>query len=69
MGVRGFLSGGERRTLLAEFWLALLHRGHDHVADTGIGKAIEMRAKAKGLYYEKRFCTAVVCAVEDCTDG
>lgn len=33
-------------TLLAKIGLSLLHRGHDHVADTGSGQAVEARVDA-----------------------
>jgi hypothetical protein len=57
------------RTLLTKFWFSLLHRRYDHVTDTSIRKAIQVRAKAKGLDDEERLCAAVVCTVEDGTDG
>ena len=57
------------RTLLTKFWLALFHRCHDHVTDSGIRKAIQMRATAIGFYDIERLCAAVVGTVEDGTDG
>ena len=57
------------RTLLTKFWFSLLHRRHDHVTDTSIGKTVQVRAKAKGLDDIKGLCAAVVCTVEDGTDG
>lgn len=57
------------RTLLTKFWLALLHRRHDHVTDSCIRKTIQMRATAIGFYDIERLCAAVVGAVEDGTDG
>jgi len=57
------------RTLLTKFWLAFLHRCHDHVTDSGIRKTIQMRATTIGFYDIERLCTAVVGAVEDGTDG
>jgi hypothetical protein len=57
------------RTLLTEFWFSLLHGCHDHVTDTSIRKAIQMRARAKWFYDKEGLCAAVVCAVEDGTDG
>jgi hypothetical protein len=57
------------RTLLTKFWFSLLHRCHDHVTDSGVRKAIQMRATAIGFYDIKRLCAAVVGAVEDGTDG
>jgi hypothetical protein len=58
-----------RHRLLAKFWLSLLHGRHNHVTDTGIRKTIQMRAKTEGFYDKERLCAAVVCTVEDGTDG
>jgi hypothetical protein len=57
------------RTLLTQFWLALLYRSHDHVTDPGIRKTIQMRSTAIGFYDIERLCAAVVGAVEDGTNG
>lgn len=57
------------RTLLTKFRLALLHRRHDHVTDSGIRETIQMRATAIGFYDIERLCAAVVGAVEDGADG
>jgi hypothetical protein len=57
------------RTLLTKFWFPLLHGRHDHVTDAGIRKTIQMRPRVKGFNDKERLCAAVICAVEDGTDG
>ena len=64
-----FVENKDIRTLLAKFWLSLLHGRHNHVTDTGIRKTIQMRAKTERFYDKERLCAAVVCTVEDSTDG
>lgn len=58
-----------RLTLLPQLGLSLLHRGDNHVANTSIRKPVEAGTETEGLDDVQRLGTAVVSAVDDCTDG
>lgn len=57
-----------RHTLFPQLRLALLHRGDDHVADTGVGQSVEMRAETVRLDDEETLRAAVVSAVHHRAD-
>lgn len=57
-----------RLTLFTEFGLSLLDGGNNHVTNTSIGKPVQACTESVGFDEEQAFGTAVVSAVNNCTD-
>lgn len=55
-------------TFFPELRLSLLHRAHDHVANTSCGKAVQAAFDATDGHDEQVLGTRVVCAVKHSTD-
>ena len=56
------------RTLFPQFRFSLLYRRNNHVTHTGVRESVEMRAKTIWFDDKQRFGTAVICAVQYCTN-
>lgn len=63
------LNETRKLTLLPQLRLSFLHRGDEHVADTGIGETVQVGAGAEGLDDEERLSAAIVCAVDHGAGG
>jgi len=56
-------------TLLPQLGLSLLHGGNNHVTNTSIGQPVEMGTETEGLDEEQGLGTAVICAIDNSTNG